>query len=78
MMSKCFDEKTTFPDTFRHFRPAIEISRSSKRATRKADMLGFAADAFEIDEFRNIIFGPHEINTRAVMCTIQMQFQFGF
>ena len=26
-MSKCFDHKTTFPDTHRHFRPAIEISR---------------------------------------------------
>ena len=27
IMSKCFDHKTTFPDTHRHFRPAIEISR---------------------------------------------------
>ena len=26
-MSRCFDHKTTFPDTHRHFRLAIEISR---------------------------------------------------
>ena len=27
IMSKCFDHRTTFPDTHRHFRPATEISR---------------------------------------------------
>ena len=27
LMSKCFDHKTMFSDTHRHFRPAIEISR---------------------------------------------------
>ena len=26
LMSGCFDHKTTFPDTHRHFRPAIDIS----------------------------------------------------
>ena len=26
-MSKCLDHKTKFPDTHRHFRPVIEISR---------------------------------------------------
>ena len=26
IVSKCFDQKTTFPDTHRHSRPLIEIS----------------------------------------------------
>ena len=27
LMSRCFDHKTIFPDTYRHFRPATEIPR---------------------------------------------------
>ena len=32
IMSKCFGHKTTFPDTHRHFRPAID--NSSKQTHR--------------------------------------------
>ena len=28
MMCLCVDYKTTFPDTHRHFRPAVEIART--------------------------------------------------
>ena len=61
-MSKCFDHISTFLDTHKHFRPAIEISRtcpsfagvqSSKRTTTKitkTTMVGFAA--YATSEFR--------------------------
>ena len=52
-MSKCFDHKITFPDTHRHFCPAIEFSkmfpivgrgsRSPKEQLKKQSMLGYAA-----------------------------------
>ena len=54
---KCFDHKSTFPDTQRHFRPAIEISRNIpivrmapelKKAAKKTQMLGFTSYIFDI------------------------------
>ena len=59
-ISKYFDHKTTFPDTPRHFRLAIEISRKIpslcgslefKKNNIRTNMLGFAA--YAIYFFRN-------------------------
>ena len=56
-MSQCFDHKTTLPDTHRHFRLAIEISKTNlivcgdlelKKDNLTKNMLGFAAYEFEM------------------------------
>ena len=54
LVSQCIDHKATFPDTHRHFRPAIEICRNVlivrgglelKRSKFQQLKLGFAANA---------------------------------
>ena len=66
-LSKCFDHKTTFPETPRHFRPAIEISRKApticeglqlKRGNQKTNMLEFAGPFFELFDFQTKVVGP--------------------
>ena len=37
-MSKCFDHKTTFPDTHRHFHLATEISRNCSIVCKGAEL----------------------------------------
>ena len=72
-MTKCFDHKTNFLDTHRYFRPAIEtytdspiISRGPelKKSNLKTNMLGFAAYVFEQIDFRKVLYGPHEQNSK--------------
>ena len=58
LMSKCFDHKTTFQDTnsrriaiSTHQKLSFELGFSSKRATYKKHMLGFAASSLRIFPF---------------------------
>ena len=65
-MSRCSDHKTALPDTHRHFRLAIEISRefpivcggsrAQKEQLKKTNMLGLAAFIFEFFDFLKINF----------------------
>ena len=61
LMSKCFDLRTTFPDTYRHFRPAIDISRifpivcGALRATTNKHAR-IRSPCFDMSDFQRISF----------------------
>ena len=80
LMSNCFNHKATFPDTHRHFRPAIEISRKIpivceglelKKSNLENKYTWMRNLCFSKVRFGRKNWNPHVKKTRVIECTVQ-------
>ena len=70
-MSKCFDHKTIFLDTPRHFRPAIEISRKFPVVCGCLELQKNNQEKRTCLDSQPMFLNPRAKTTRAIHCTNQ-------